>query len=128
VALRDKLRSRTQPLLEPGEKIEQIFPARAGTNPWLISLLGPFGAIGVLIGWKAFVKTRIIVRTDRALVVFDAGFNGTQPKALLKRLPRDTAVGPLKGTWARTELDGEKIWIHRKFHKDAEAQAVAETP
>jgi hypothetical protein len=33
MALRDKLRDNVQPLLNPGETMEQIFPAQAGVNP-----------------------------------------------------------------------------------------------
>ena len=41
MALRDKLASRTQPFLEPGEQVTQIFAAQSGPNPWMIPLIGP---------------------------------------------------------------------------------------
>jgi hypothetical protein len=119
LALRDRMITRTQPFLEPGETIEQVFPAFAGGNPWISSLGAMFGAVGALLLRKLVGKPIIIARTDRSLVLFSAGFNGTTPKSVLKRLPQDTPVGPLKGVWAKTMIDGEKIWVHRRFQKEA---------
>ena len=109
MAFRDKLRTNTQSLLPPGETIEEIVPARAGISPWLSN------GIGFLAGR---VKFRIIARTNQSLLILDGGMSGIKPKTILKRLPHDTPIGPLKGIWARTIIDGEKYWISWKFHKD----------
>jgi hypothetical protein len=121
MALRDRLRTNTQPLLDPGEVIEQIAPARAGLNPWLTPIFGVFGIVGALFGlafMAKWLRSPIIARTNQSLVILNGGMNGTKPKAILKRLPRDTPIGPLEGVWARTIIDGEKFWIHKKFHED----------
>ena len=34
-------------------------------------------------------------------------------------------MGPLSGLWARTEFTGEKMWVHKRFHKDVEAADAA---
>jgi hypothetical protein len=64
------------------------------------------------------IKFRIIARTNQSLLILDGGMSGIKPKTILKRLPHDTPIGPLKGIWARTIIDGEKFWISWKFHKD----------
>jgi hypothetical protein len=38
VALRDKLKERVQPLLEPDEEVQQVFLAQSGPNPNLMFL------------------------------------------------------------------------------------------
>jgi hypothetical protein len=113
VALREKLTERVQPHLEPGEQVQNIFMGQTGLNPYVAANLG---ALGVLLG----VKWRIIAVTDRAVLVFDSNF-GSQPKRLAARLPRTTKIGPVKGVWARTQLNGEKLYVHRRFHKDVNA-------
>ena len=65
MALRDKLRDRTQPLLEPGEQIQEVLLAQTGPSPYL-----------AIITYLVFfaVKRRIIVATDRAVVIMRAGY------------------------------------------------------
>ena len=64
MALRDKLASKTQPFLEPGEQIAQIFSAQSGPNPWMIPAIGP-----IIVMFMSQMK--VIAVTDRAVVVFD---------------------------------------------------------
>jgi hypothetical protein len=47
MALRDKLHERVQPHLQPGEQVEEVFPAQGGVSPWLNN--GMFGALGALL-------------------------------------------------------------------------------
>jgi hypothetical protein len=52
---------------------------------------------------------------------------GTSAKEVLARLPRSTRIGPLSGLWARIELNGERQWVHKRFHGDvamADSRAV----
>ncbi len=110
MALRGKLRERSQSFLDQGEQIEQVFPAQAG-SPWMVGLGG-----GILL--LLFAKPRDVVVTDRAIVMLRQSKLTATPKELLSRLPRNTQIGPVKGIWAKTVLDGEKVWIHRRFHGD----------
>jgi hypothetical protein len=110
MALRDKLRERARPLLEPGEKIEEVFLAQNG-SPWMLGLGG-----GLLM--LLFAKPRVVVVTDRAVVLFRQSKLTATPTELLARLPRTTQIGPVKGLWAKTVLSGEQIYIHRRFHGD----------
>jgi hypothetical protein len=117
MALRDKLRERAQPFLESGEKVEEVFPAQAG-SPWMVGLGG-----GLLL--LLFAKPRDVVVTDRSIVVLRQSKATATPKELLGRIPRNTMIGPVRGIWAKTELNGEKLWIHRRFHKDVASADAA---
>ncbi|OHV39005.1 hypothetical protein CC117_04310 [Parafrankia colletiae] len=60
------------------------------------------------------LQNRIIVVTDRAILVLRAGlFAWATPsaEAPLARLPRETALGPLRGPYGSLRLAGEKLWI-----------------
>jgi hypothetical protein len=123
MALRDKLRERSQPLLEPGEPIEQIFMAQTGPTPYLQAVLSPLILLSI-------IKRRIVVVTDRAVVVLAAGrLAGTTPKDVAVRLPRQTPIGPVSGLWAKIVLNDERMWVNKRFHKDVDqADAQLEKP
>jgi hypothetical protein len=112
MALREKLREQTQPLLEPGETTAQVFLAQEGRG-WMVGLGG-----GLLM--MLFAKPRIVVVTDRAIVVFRQNKLIATPKEVLVRLPRNTYFGPVRGRWAKVALIGEheQIYVHRRFHGD----------
>lgn len=114
MALRDKLAQRVQPHLEPGEQVQHAFMAQTGPHPFTILLLYVFAL---------FMKYRIVAVTDRAVLEFKASmWRPAMPKELLRRLPRQTPLGaPLSGLWARTQLDGEKLYVNKRFHKDVAA-------
>lgn len=112
MALRDKLRERCQPLLEPGEQTQEVFLAQTGPSPW-------FGLLTYLIFF--WVKRRVIAVTDRAIVVIRSGsWSGTSAQEVLARLPRNTPLGPVSGLWAKVVLNGERMWVHKRFHSDIE--------
>lgn len=113
MALRDKLTERAQPYLEPGEVVRHVFLGQTGPNP-------AFALITYLIMF--YSKYWIVVVTDRAILVLQAGKLGSsKPKALSQRLPRSTQIGPLSGLWSDTMAFGQKMWIHRRYHKDVAA-------
>jgi hypothetical protein len=113
MGIREKLSARVQPLL-PGENVQQIFLAQSGASPWIANAFGFLG--------QSVVRRRIVAVTDRSVTVFATDFNGTNPKGLLRRLPRETKLGPAKGVWSLINLGGdEKTWVHAKFRKDVQA-------
>jgi hypothetical protein len=112
MALREKLAERTQPFLEPGEQIQQIFFGQSGPSPW-------FSLLTYLILFA--VKYRIVAVTDRAIVVLNSRKLKITPTAVISRLPRQTRIGPVSGLWATTHFTGEKMYVHKRFHKDVEA-------
>jgi hypothetical protein len=111
MALRDKLRERSQPFLEPGEQIQQIFLAQTASQYQVL--------IPVLFLLKN--RYRVVAVTDRAVVVLEAArMQNSKPTGVLTRLPRTTALGTPTGMWAVLELGGEKLRVHKRFHKDIE--------
>ncbi len=140
---------RSQGLLEPGERVERVLLAQGGINPWaqvgfpLVGLIGVRavavaagassgvgalgGVLGALVGAviaAALTTRRVVLATDRGLVVLEYGrFGGVKPTKVIARLPQGTAIGTLSGTWAQTELAGERLWVHKKWHGDTAVPA-----
>ncbi len=118
MALRDKLKERVQPFLEPGEQVQQVFLAQSGPNPNLVFL-------SYLVMF--FSSYSVIAVTDRAVLVCKASLWGqAKPKSVTERLPRQTHIGPVEGgLWSRTNLPGGKTWVHRRFYHDVQAADAA---
>ena len=111
MALRDKLRERSQPFLEPGEQIQQIFLAQTASQYQVL--------IPILFLLKN--RYRVVAVTDRAVVVLEAArMQNSKPTGVLTRLPRSTPLGAPAGMWAVLDLGGEKLRVHKRFHKDIE--------
>lgn len=111
MALRDRLRERTQPFLEPGEQIQQIFLAQTASQYQVL--------IPILFLLKN--RYRVVAVTDRAVVVLEAArMQNSKPTGVLTRLPRATPLGTPSGMWAVLDLGGEKLRVHKRFHKDIE--------
>ncbi len=116
MALRDKLSKRVQPYLEPGEQVRHVWIGQTGPNPWWVLV----SALIVLFVGKYY----IFAVTDRGIWVFNSRKmkmepNSKRPVAL--RLPRGTRFGPLSGLWDKTQVQGERVWIGKRFHKDVAA-------
>ncbi|WP_018499977.1 hypothetical protein [Parafrankia discariae] len=119
MALRDKLTERAQPFLAPGETVRHVFQAQTGPTPYFFLLTT------LIIFW---IDYRIVVVTDQSVLVLRAGkLVATKPKgdAPLARLPRETVLGPVSGLWGTTEATGEKLRVHKRFHKDIAAADAA---
>jgi hypothetical protein len=113
MALRDKLRERSQPLLEEGEEIQHVFLAQAGPTPWLFALSWLFAFL---------MKYRVVAVTDRNVVLLESSsWTPAKPNQVVARLPRQTRFGPVKGVWAKVDLAGERYFVHKRFHRDVEA-------
>ena len=136
---REKLAERAMPFLEPGEAPRHVFFGDSGVHPGLSLLLlflalvaAPRGSwYGVIVPGLLFPvlvylsKPRVVAVTDRAIVLLQSSrLNVRRPKAVLARLPRDTALGALSGFWAKVQLGPERMWVHRAFHKDLRAAAA----
>ena len=123
MALRDKLRDRAQPLLEPGERIQAIFLAQSGPNPGFLFLTY------LMVFWT---KYWVVAVTDKRIAVLRAPkMTPSKPTALAESFPRDTPLPEPGGTlWTELQLGGTRYWVHRRFWNDLrEAKAAAaETP
>lgn len=118
MAIRDKIRDKAQPQLQPGEQIQAVFAGQTHSQ-WLILA----GAIIFLI----LNKYRCVVVTDRRIVIFDSGkFAQANPTSIVGELPRATRLGPPRGLWHKIALPDGQIVVHKRFHKDIEqADALA---
>jgi hypothetical protein len=113
VAIRDKLRQNAAHLLQPGENIQSIFCAQTTSqyfaliSYWIILLSNAY---------------RVVVVTDRRILICSSGrLRVTPVKEILRELPRNVRIGPPSGLWWRCESLGERLYIHKRFHKDVNA-------
>jgi hypothetical protein len=108
VAVRDSIKKRAQPLLEPGEVIEEIFPSR--------TVEGVTGGM--------FPKRWIIAVTDRNIVIFAARpLTQTTPRSVAARLPRQTKLGPVASGMFATltiSIESNQLVVQRRFYPDVE--------
>jgi hypothetical protein len=112
MAIRDKIREGAAAHLEPGEQVQAVFAAQTASQYLLFAGFIPFLLVN---------KYRCVVVTDRRIALFDAGrWSMAKPKALITSLPRATPLGPASGLWHALELGGEKLRVHKRFHKDVD--------
>jgi hypothetical protein len=122
--LRDKLRARAEPYLEPGETFQVGFTALSGPGPYLVLIAVIFGVLLSLLTGRRYVRPFIrnaqwtVVVTDRAILLLKS--SGREEEFIVTRLPRDTRLGPVSGWWAMISLNGEWMFVHRRFHADVE--------
>jgi hypothetical protein len=123
MAIRDKIAANAQPHLQPGEQIQGVFSAQTMSQWWILL------TIFILLFGNRY---RPVVATDRRILVFDSGrWTTTQAKSLVRELPRQTPLGEPSGLWWRTESLGERLYVHKRYHKDVreiQAGAVAAGP
>jgi hypothetical protein len=116
MALRDKLRERITPHLEPGEQLQQVLMSQTGLSPWFIP------AIGALIA-MIVNKYYVVAVTDRNIVLFKA--NKLLPSKMTGagavRLPRSEVFNVQGKLWGTSTLGGTRHFIHRRFFADAAA-------
>jgi hypothetical protein len=119
MALRDSMRASAGQFLQPGEQIHAVIGAQTQSQYLMMA-----GAVIFL----AKNKYRIIVATDRRLLILDTGrWSVKKAKGIVGELPRATRLGPPSGgVWHTVVLGPEKLRIHRRFFKDiAAADGVA---
>ena len=63
------------------------------------------------IGYGAVAKNRVVVVTDRAVILLEAGKRApAKPKELLQRLPRNVRLCPDQGKiWDKVQIGGGAI-------------------
>ncbi|MEM9467752.1 MAG: hypothetical protein AAGA90_20435 [Actinomycetota bacterium] len=117
MALRDKVRDRIQPSLEPGEEVHAVFLAQTGPNPlwilvtWLVLLFG--------------TKYRIVAVTTKGTRVWSASmWMPAKPKEPLS-LYAHAPLTAHSGLWKRIAVNGEEMWVHKRFAKDVDAAILA---
>jgi hypothetical protein len=121
MSLRERLRKRVQPFLEADESADAVFLAQTGTKP-LFAFLSP-------LIYSPDANNRIVAVSHRSVVVLGAStFGPIKPKRVKARLPRSTQLGPVSGLWSEVQLNGERLWVNRRFYsdiKEVDARRVA---
>ena len=120
VMIRDKIIENSQQFLSPGEQIQAVAGGQTVSGWW--------GALSSLMYfWNHF---RAVIVTDQRILVLDSGkIRMGKPKSVVRELPRHTQIGPAKGLWYKTSALGEKLYFHKRFHKDiATADSITGFP
>jgi hypothetical protein len=113
MAIRDKLQANAQHVLQPGETIQAVFCGQ--TTSAYFALI----SVWIILLTNAY---RVVVVTDRRILVCKSGrFRMTPVKEVVRELPRNVRIGPPNGLWWRCESLGERLYIHKRFHKDVNA-------
>lgn len=109
IMIRDKIAQNSQKFLRPGEPIVAVMVGQRISGWW--------GALTYL--WIFWNRFEAVVVTPQRIVVLDCGkwTTGT-PRSVLRELPRTTRIGPPSGLWWKCTTLGDKMYIHRRFHKD----------
>ena len=113
MAIRDKMAKNVQPHLQPGEQLQSVFGAQTTSQYFAL-----------LSYWIIILKNsyRVVAVTDRRIIVFISGrITVTPVKSVVAEFPRTTHIGPPSGLFYKCERLGEKLYIHKRFHKDVNA-------
>ena len=100
------------PHLAPGEQMQEAFIAQTLSGWWAVI------SMWIILFSGGY---RVVVATDRRLLVFDRAKFKTRLGPLKRELPRGTRIGPTKGLWYRTDVLGEKLYISRVLRSRVEA-------
>lgn len=132
---RERLAAKAQPLLEPGEVVAHVIRAQEGPNKFIGMGIGMFVAFGLalllripflalpvflLVNTRLYAR-RVILATDEALVVAAGGRFRYTPRTVLDRLDLETRIGPLKGLWLSTTLNGRRLYVPPRCARDVAA-------
>jgi hypothetical protein len=113
MAIRDKLRSNAAHLLQPGENVQSVFAGQTASPYWAL-----------LSYWVIIFKNayRVVVVTDRRIMVCKSGRLSTKAvNEVVRELPRATRIGAPSGVWFKCDSLGERLYVHKRFHKDVVA-------
>ena len=113
MAIRDKLRNRAAPLLQPGETIQSVFCAQTVSSYFALI------SVWIIIFANAY---RVVVVTDRRILLCRAGrLMPAKVKGLDQEHPRSARLGEPSGLWWPCDSLGRRLYVHRRFHKDVRA-------
>ena len=117
MAIRDKIRKNAASVLQPDESIQAVFCAQT------VSAYFALISYWIILFSNAY---RVVVVTDRRILVCRSGrLVQTQVKGVEREFPRDTRIGEPDGLWWPCTTLGNKLYIHRRFHKDVRAADAA---
>ena len=132
---REVVIDKSAPFLEPDEVVAHVVKALEGPPRSLAIILALVIGFGISVviqipfwGFPLFVivytsayQRRIILATDQALLLLGAGRYRFAPKKVLARLDLETRIGPVKGLFLRTEVDGRRLYLTPRTVQEAAA-------
>lgn len=116
IALRDKITENSAQFLQPGEQVQAVIGGQ--------TLSGWWGALSsIVFFWNNY---RAVLATDKRILVLHCGkWRMGKPQSIVRELPRNTKIGPATGFWWKSTTLGEKLYVHKRFHKDVAAADAA---
>lgn len=135
VNTRERIIEKAVPLLEPGEVVAHVIRGLEGRNRWLGMLIAllvafPFGyfvppILIVPVYYLVFTgmyPRRIILATDRGVVVIAGRRLQYEPRTVLDRLDVETPIGPMKGSfWRHIILNGRRVYVVPRSYPEVAA-------
>jgi hypothetical protein len=132
---REVVIEKSAPFLEPDEVVAHVVKALEGPPRSLAIILALVIGFGISVviqipfwGFPLFVivytsayQRRVILATDQALLLLGAGRYRFAPKKVLARLDLETRIGPVKGLFLRTEVDGRRLYLTPRTVQEAAA-------
>ena len=132
---REVVIEKSAPFLEPDEVVAHVVKALEGPPRWLAIVLALVIGFGISIviqipfwGFPLFAlvytsayQRCVILATDEALLLLGAGRYHFTPKKVLARLDLETRIGPVKGLFLRTEVDGRRLYLTPRTVQEAAA-------
>ncbi|WP_174524609.1 hypothetical protein [Nocardioides jensenii] len=107
--IREKIVNNAAPYLRPGEQVQGAFCGQSISGWWFLLTY-------LMIFW---LRYRVVIVTDQRILVLNTGvWSATKPKGVVAELPRNIIIGPAAGLWWKCETLGEKLFVHKRFHKD----------
>jgi hypothetical protein len=121
--------------LEPGEVVAHVVRALEGPNRWLgvglttvagaaVALLtnvAPLAIAVMAVLYTSMYQRRLIVSTDRRLLLLAGGRFRFTPSSVLEVLDLETRIGPLKGLFLRSSLAGRRLYVVARTAPEANA-------
>ncbi len=132
---RANLIAKAKPLLESDEIVAHVVRGMEGPNRWVgvaIAFAVAFAAAGFLrvpfLAFALFIvlftslyPRRLVLATDRSLVVLQGGRWRWTPRKVLDRLDIETKIGPLKGFWRYATLGTRRVYIAPRSYTEVQA-------
>jgi hypothetical protein len=141
VNTRDVIIVKSRPFLEPGEVVAHVVRALEGPPRWLAMILALVIGLGVgalirvpflgfpivFLVYTGSYQRRIVLATDRAVLLIAGGRFRFAPRKLLARLDVETRIGPVRGLFLRIEVAGRRLYaVPRSAAEVAAADADLE--
>jgi hypothetical protein len=130
---RANLIAKSERFLEPGEVVAHVVRCLEGPSRWLAIAIGlvigfgmgllipVFGPIAFFLVYTRLYARRVVLATDRNLVLIGGGRWRFTPKVLIGRLDIETKFSP-HGMWLQTDLaPGRRMFVVPRTIDEARA-------